>query len=152
MKEHIYQYLELIKDVTSLGTDPWNFRYQNVQGESSISKRAGVESLCLLHIMEKQGWFCQLLPPLMSKEIKSLSSSISHLKLLCPLIFPLILPYHFLLWGYILVFMDAGVLHRDIHTAISQKWKWNFLSRVRLFVTPWTTQCKELSKPEYWSG
>ena len=26
------------------------------------------------------------------------------------------------------------------------------LSRVRLFVTPWTKQCLELSRPEYWSG
>ena len=26
------------------------------------------------------------------------------------------------------------------------------LSRVRLFVTPWTIQCLELSRPEYWNG
>ena len=26
------------------------------------------------------------------------------------------------------------------------------LSRVRLFVTPWTTQSMEFSRPEYWSG
>ena len=26
------------------------------------------------------------------------------------------------------------------------------LSRIRLFVTPWTTQSVEFSRPEYWSG
>ena len=30
--------------------------------------------------------------------------------------------------------------------------KWKSLSRVRLFMTPWTTQPMELSRPEYWSG
>ena len=32
------------------------------------------------------------------------------------------------------------------------KWKWKSLSRVRLFVTPWTTQSLEFSRSEYWSG
>ena len=31
-------------------------------------------------------------------------------------------------------------------------WKWNLLSYVRLFVTPWTIQSMEFSRPEYWSG
>ena len=30
-------------------------------------------------------------------------------------------------------------------------WKWKSLSRVQLLVTPWTIQCKEFSRPEYWS-
>ena len=30
-------------------------------------------------------------------------------------------------------------------------WKWKSLSHVRLLVTPWTIQCKEFSRPEYWS-
>ena len=30
--------------------------------------------------------------------------------------------------------------------------KWKLLSRVRLFVTPWTVQSMEFSRPEYWSG
>ena len=30
--------------------------------------------------------------------------------------------------------------------------KWKPLSRVRLFVTPWTIQSMEFSRPEYWSG
>ena len=30
--------------------------------------------------------------------------------------------------------------------------KWKSLSRVRLFVTPWTIQSVEFSRPEYWSG
>ena len=31
-------------------------------------------------------------------------------------------------------------------------WKWKSLSRVWLFVTPWTIQSMEFSRPEYWSG
>ena len=30
--------------------------------------------------------------------------------------------------------------------------KWKSLSRIRLFVTPWTIQSMEFSRPEYWSG
>ena len=30
--------------------------------------------------------------------------------------------------------------------------QWKSLSHVRLFVTPWTTQSMEFSRPEYWSG
>ena len=33
-----------------------------------------------------------------------------------------------------------------------EKWKWKSLSHVRLFVTPWTIQSMEFSRPEYWSG
>ena len=33
-----------------------------------------------------------------------------------------------------------------------RKWKWKSLSRVWLFVTPWTIQSMEFSRPEYWSG
>ena len=29
---------------------------------------------------------------------------------------------------------------------------WKLLSLVQLFVTPWTTQFMEFSRPEYWSG
>ena len=29
---------------------------------------------------------------------------------------------------------------------------WKSLSRVRLFMTPWTIQSMEFSRPEYWSG
>ena len=32
------------------------------------------------------------------------------------------------------------------------KWKCKSLSRVWLFVTPWTLQSTEFSRPEYWSG
>ena len=35
---------------------------------------------------------------------------------------------------------------------VSWKWKWKSLSCVRLFVTPWTIQSMEFSRPEYWSG
>ena len=30
--------------------------------------------------------------------------------------------------------------------------KWKLLSSVRLFVTPWTMQSMDFSRPEYWSG
>ena len=33
-----------------------------------------------------------------------------------------------------------------------RKWKWKSLSCVRLFVTPWTIQSMEFSRPAYWSG
>ena len=32
------------------------------------------------------------------------------------------------------------------------KWKWKLLSHFRLFVTPWTIQSMEFSRPENWSG
>ena len=32
------------------------------------------------------------------------------------------------------------------------KLKWKSLSRIRLFVTPWTNQSMEFSRPEYWIG
>ena len=31
-------------------------------------------------------------------------------------------------------------------------WKWKLLSCVQLFVTPWTIQSVEFSRPDYWSG
>ena len=34
----------------------------------------------------------------------------------------------------------------------ARKWKWKSLSHVQLFVTPWTIQSMEFSRPEYWSG
>ena len=42
----------------------------------------------------------------------------------------------------------------SIFTGLSKHWvsEWKWLIRVRLFVTPWTTQCMEFSRPEYWSG
>ena len=32
------------------------------------------------------------------------------------------------------------------------KWKWKSLSCVQFFVTPWTIQSMEFSRPAYWSG
>ena len=39
-----------------------------------------------------------------------------------------------------------------IYPRSERKWKWKLLSRVQLFVTPWTIQSIEFSRPEYWSG
>ena len=33
-----------------------------------------------------------------------------------------------------------------------RNWKWQSLSRVWHFVTPWTIQYMDFSRPEYWSG
>ena len=44
--------------------------------------------------------------------------------------------YHLHIWGY----------------WYFSPWKWKSLSCVRLFVTPWTLQSMEFSRPEYWSG
>ena len=33
-----------------------------------------------------------------------------------------------------------------------KQWKWKSFSCVWLFVTPWTIQSTEFSRPEYWSG
>ena len=38
------------------------------------------------------------------------------------------------------------------HELLIAKWKWRSLSRVWLFVTPWTIEFMEFSRPEYWSG
>ena len=41
---------------------------------------------------------------------------------------------------------------RQIYETTYKKWKWKSLSHVRLFVTPWTIQPMEFSRPEYWNG
>ena len=38
------------------------------------------------------------------------------------------------------------------HELLVAKWKWMLLSCVWLFVTPWTIQSMEFSRPDYWSG
>ena len=35
---------------------------------------------------------------------------------------------------------------------IVASWKWKSLSRVQVFVTVWTIESMEFSRPEYWSG
>ena len=40
----------------------------------------------------------------------------------------------------------------QVQSSFSSKVKWKSLSRVRLFVNPWTIQSMEFSRPEYWSG
>ena len=43
--------------------------------------------------------------------------------------------------------------HLDLGSwALGRKWKWKSFSHARLFVTPWTIQSKEFSRPEYWNG
>ena len=50
-----------------------------------------------------------------------------------------------------------GVETRELSHTVGRKvswceWKWKSLSRVRLFVIPWTIQSMEFSRPQYWSG
>ena len=42
----------------------------------------------------------------------------------------------------------------DLAAAVAKLciWKWKLLSHIRLFVTPWTLQSREFSRPEYCSG
>ena len=52
-----------------------------------------------------------------------------------------------LLLSYILLLSEL-----ETPQLIDIKWKWKSLSRVWLFVTPWTIQSLEFSRPEYWTG
>ena len=52
----------------------------------------------------------------------------------------------------VLLLCGLGFLACEMRVVICASWKWKLLSRVRLFVTPWTLQSMEFSRPEYWSG
>ena len=57
---------------------------------------------------------------------------------------------HFLLSIYLgLLILGYKVC---IFSALFWTWKWKCFSRVWLFVTPWTIESVEFSRPEYWSG
>ena len=43
------------------------------------------------------------------------------------------------------------IIYLGTHTNFPE-WKWKSLNRVWLFVTPWTIQSMEFSRPAYWSG
>ena len=47
---------------------------------------------------------------------------------------------------------NGGVFYRKFSLLSQVEVKWKSLSHVRLFVTPWTIQSMEFSRPEYWSG
>ena len=44
------------------------------------------------------------------------------------------------------------VKHLGFWSEVKVEVKVKSLSHIRLFVTPWTTQSMEFSRPEYWSG
>ena len=46
----------------------------------------------------------------------------------------------------------ALATYHNHYSSTSSKWRWKSLSPVWLFVTPWTIQSMEFSRPEYWSG
>ena len=55
------------------------------------------------------------------------------------------------------IYVWVQLIHLAIQQKLTQhckasKWKWKSLSRVWLFVTAWTIQSMEFSRPEYWSG
>ena len=61
-----------------------------------------------------------------------------------------------ILQSYVLLFKDSGKKWFSLvvswETELFGSTKWRSLSRVQLFVTPWTIQSMEFSRPEYWSG
>ena len=52
--------------------------------------------------------------------------------------------YHWATWE-----AQPVCISRKCH---ERRWKWKLLSHIQLFVTPWTIQSMEFSRPEYWSG
>ena len=52
--------------------------------------------------------------------------------------------YHWATWE-----VQPVCISRKCH---QRRWKWKLLSHIQLFVTPWTIQLMEFSRPEYWSG
>ena len=48
--------------------------------------------------------------------------------------------------------LTAVLSHYTLEWFLTWQGKWKSLSHVWLFVTPWTIQCMEFSRPEYWSG
>ena len=47
---------------------------------------------------------------------------------------------------------DTEIDDDDRQNHTYTKWKGKSLSRVQVFVTPWTVQSMEFSRPESWSG
>ena len=58
------------------------------------------------------------------------------------------LGHNTLLWEWLLLY---EYLH-PFEFQDNEKWKWKSFSRVCLFVTPWTIQSMEFSRPDYWVG
>ena len=92
---------------------------------------------------------------------------LSHVWLLRIKIFPFSLLFHLLFhFPSAFAFLPIGFLSVCVFICLSPscsstlcvwKWKWNLLSCVSLFVTPWTVACQvplfmEFSRQEYWSG
>ena len=44
---------------------------------------------------------------------------------------------------------EATIVTSGGALTVKVKWKWKVLSRVQLFVTPWTVQSMEFSRPAY---
>ena len=64
---------------------------------------------------------------------------------------------HFFPRYYYLRILSLLIYSDYINLLKKRKWKWNLLSDVQLFVTPWIIVCQaplsmEDSRPEYWSG
>ena len=58
---------------------------------------------------------------------------------------------HFVLQGQTCLLLQVYLEFLLLHSS-PLWWEWKSLSRVQLFVTLWTIQFMEFSRPEYWSG
>ena len=63
-----------------------------------------------------------------------------------------LMPLIYFLRAFIRKNVDLRGRYFYLHCNMDWKWKWKFLSLVQFFVTPSTTQSKQFSRPEYWSG
>ena len=64
---------------------------------------------------------------------------------------------HFFFWGMVLITASYSMLHTSVHSSSGTLSEAKSLSRVRLFVTPWTVAYQAplslgFSRQEYWSG
>ena len=56
------------------------------------------------------------------------------------------------LWDTARTALTGEFIAINVYIKKQRKWKWKSLSRVWLFMTPWTIEFMEFSRPEYWSG
>ena len=56
------------------------------------------------------------------------------------------------LWDTARAALTGKFIAINVYIKKQRKWKWKSLSRIWLFMTPWTIQSMEFSRPEYWSG
>ena len=111
--------------------------WATVQG--SLRVRHDWSNLTRLTYFMEISWTYFMETPGVRSEVRGWSNWNEHTKNLCPL-HEGFLPY-----------VHRGLYHRMLWVPWSL-WKWKSLSWVWFFVTPWTIESMEFSRPEYWSG